>query len=298
VNIEYEEWPPCAALKGVILAYWRVAGDGSAVPSPAILPDAYMEIVINLGSAVTLSGAAFNGSQPPRAVVGLLETTIEMHYPADVCTFGIRLHPARAATFLGVLPKAIVNAVTPLDRVSPALDQSLSHVFDAHPRIDSPEGRNAIEAVLTEPLRHAPPPDDLVVDAVDRLLGADMPVPVSDLAKERGVSSRHLQRRFVANVGVSPKRLERLARFARAWRQAVMGPPITWADLAIANGYADQAHLVREFRAFRARPPAHLFTSEWYETTNVTRADRARDDVRFVQERSGRTRHDGRRRKL
>jgi hypothetical protein len=58
---------PCAALSAVILAYWRVAGDGSAASSPAILPDAYMEIVINLGGAVTLAGPAFNGSQPPRA---------------------------------------------------------------------------------------------------------------------------------------------------------------------------------------------------------------------------------------
>ena len=78
MNIDYEEWLPCAALNGVILAYWRVAGDGSAVPSPAILPDAYMGIVINLGSAVTLNRAAFSGRQPTRAVVGLLEST-HMH---------------------------------------------------------------------------------------------------------------------------------------------------------------------------------------------------------------------------
>jgi AraC-like DNA-binding protein len=298
VNIDYEEWPPGAALNGVILAYWRVAGDGSAVPSPAILPDAYMEIVINLGGAVTLTGPAFNGSQPPRAVVGLLEATIEMRYPPDVCSFGIRLHPARAATFLGVPAKTIVNAVTPLECVSQPLDERLSRAFHAHPRIDSTEGRGAIEAVLIEHLRRAPPSDDLIVRAVDRLLGADVPVAVSDIAKELGVSPRHLHRRFVADVGVAPKRLERLARFARAWRQAVMGPPITWADLALANGYADQAHLVREFRTFGARPPAHLFTAEWYETTNVTRAEGPPNDVRSVQERSGRTRHDGRRRKL
>ena len=39
------------------------------------------------------------------------------------------------------------------------------------------------------------------------------------------------------------------------------GPPITWADLALANGYADQSHLVREFRRFGAHPPAHLTMS-------------------------------------
>ena len=297
MNIDYREWPPCAALSGVILAYWRVAGDGRTVPSPTILPDAYVEVVMNLGAEVTLEGPQMHGSQPARAVVGLLETAIEMRYPADVCTFGIRLHPARAATFLGIPPASIVNIVSPLGLVSKALDDRLAEVVKTHPRIDSAESHEAIENVLIEHSRRAPATDDVTVRAVDRLLGVDVPIAVSDLAGELGVSARHLHRRFLDEVGVSPKRLERLARFARAWRQAVMGPPLTWADLALANGYADQSHLVREFHTFGARPPAHLFTAEWYDATNVTREDGSANDVRSVQDRPDQRGHDERRRK-
>jgi hypothetical protein len=39
-------------------------------------------------------GRACVHRQPPsRTVVGLLDQAIEMQYPSDVCTFGIRLHP-------------------------------------------------------------------------------------------------------------------------------------------------------------------------------------------------------------
>src|SRR5262252_6207080 len=114
-TIDYREWPPSAPLAGAILAYWRVAGDGRSVPSPTILPDAYVEIVINLGGTVTLDGRAFRGPQPARSVVGLLDTAIEMQYPEDVLTFGIRLHPARAGALLGVAASAVVNVVSPLD---------------------------------------------------------------------------------------------------------------------------------------------------------------------------------------
>jgi AraC-like DNA-binding protein len=248
--------------------------------------------VINRCGAMTLDGPPFHGSQPARAVAGLLEMAIEMRYPPDVCTFGIRLHPARAATFLGVPASAVVNIVSPLGRISQALDDQLAEVVETHPRSETPAARDAVESVLIDHLGRATPTDDLIVRAVDRLLGTDVPLAVSDLAAELGLSPRHLHRRFLDEVGVSPKRLERLARFARAWRQAVMGPPVTWADLALANGYADQSHLVREFRTFGARPPAHLFTAEWYGTTNVTRDDGPPDDVRFVQDRSGRRRHD------
>jgi len=197
---------------------------------------------------------------------------------------------------LGVAAPALVNIVSPLERVCRALDDQLAGVVDAYPRIESAEARDAIERVLLDHLRGVMPTDDLIVRAVDRLLDADVPITVNDLAVEFGLSPRHLHRRFLDEVGVSPKRLERLARFARAWRQAVMGPPVTWADLALANGYADQSHLVREFRTFGARPPAHLFTAEWYDATNVTRGEDPSSHVRSVQDRVGRSRDDGRRR--
>src|SRR5262245_43435544 len=297
MNIDYREWPPSPPLAGAILAYWRVAGDGRSVPAPTILPDAYVEIVINLGGSVMLDCQAFRGSQPARTVVGLLETAIDMHYPPDVCTFGIRLHPARAATVLSVDASTLVNIVSPLGRVCQALDDRLAPLVDANPQMESAKARDGIERVLLEHLRGVTLTDDLIFRAVDRLLGAEALVTVSDLAAEFGMSSRQLHRRFIDEVGVSPKRLERLARFARAWRQAVMGPPLTWADLALAHGYADQSHLVREFQTFGARPPAHLFTPEWYEATKVTRPAASSGHVRSVQDRVDEARHDGRRRK-
>jgi AraC-like DNA-binding protein len=269
MGIDYQEWGPSPALRGVVLAYWSVAGDGPSVPSPAILPDAYVEIVINVGDPVALAGPSFTGSQPGRAVVGLLEAAIGIQYGPRVATIGIRLQAGRAPGFIGVRAHDLWNRVSPLASLSPALDRRLGQLLAAHPRLESAGGRSALDAALVDHLSTAQPSDALVGRAVDRLLDADAPVTVAGLARELGVSARHLHRRFLEQVGTSPKHVERLARFARTWRQATMGPPLGWADLALANGYADQSHLVREFRAFGAQPPAHLFTAEWYETTSV-----------------------------
>src|SRR5438270_13044934 len=108
----YQEWPPGDALHGTILTYWSVTGEGSSVPSPTILPDAYVEIVINLGDSVTLRGPAFTGRQPARVVVGLLEHAISMRYGRQVRTFGIRLHPARAAGHVGVAAARLAHQLT------------------------------------------------------------------------------------------------------------------------------------------------------------------------------------------
>ena len=288
MSMEYREWQPSEALCGTVLAFWNVCGDGRSVPSPTILPDAYVEIVINLGDPVTLVfGPGRTARQPARTVVGLLDRAVAMRYGRRVRTLGIRLHPARAANFLGVASVRLANALSPVRRLAPAFDADLADWLRSGPDVTSPTDRAALERLLEAQQRLAAPAERLVTHAVDRLLEADDPVTVVDIARELRVSPRHLHRRFVATVGVPPKRLERLARFARTWQQATLGPTATWTELAHGNGYADQAHLIREFRAFGANPPAHLFTPEWYGTTNVTRAGGA-DRVRFVQARAPR----------
>jgi AraC-like DNA-binding protein len=152
-------------------------------------------------------------------MVGLLETAIEIQYGAEVHTFGIRLHAARAAAFLGVPARTLANTLGPLAHFSETLDERLLHLVDAHPALETVDGRSALDACLIEHLRQAQPSDELVQQAVDRMLGADVPVTVAGLAREFCVSPRHLHRRFLSATGMSPKRLERVARFARVWQQ-------------------------------------------------------------------------------
>ncbi|MDG4803538.1 AraC family transcriptional regulator [Micromonospora sp. WMMD980] len=78
---------------------------------------------------------------------------------------------------------------------------------------------------------------------------------VADLAGRHGVSTRRLQRLFLDHVGVGPKWVIRRYRLQEAIEQAAAGP-LDWSRVALDLGYADQAHLVREFTAVTGVPPA------------------------------------------
>ena len=123
-----------------------------------------------------------------------------------------------------------------------------------------------------------------VVAMVDRLSKAGSMPQVNEIARELGISSRQLHRRFLAAVGVPPKRFFRVLRFARVWQLASMQPRETWASLAAEHGYADQAHLTREFRPFGAEPPTHTITPDWYDVTELSRVSSPAPDVRFAQD--------------
>jgi AraC-like DNA-binding protein len=89
------------------------------------------------------------------------------------------------------------------------------------------------------------------------------------LGQTMGCSPRALYTRSVDAVGIGPKHLLRIMRLHRALRLASSGRR-AWADISYGAGFADQAHMVREFRSllgdtpnrWRRRSTADLFNTQ------------------------------------
>ena len=86
-------------------------------------------------------------------------------------------------------------------------------------------------------------------------------VPV--VADRIGLSDRQLHRRFVRQVGYGPKAFERVMRFRRFLTLVEAGDlgGAGLAAMAVASGYADQAHLTRECRRLAGRTPRELLAA-------------------------------------
>jgi AraC-like DNA-binding protein len=89
-------------------------------------------------------------------------------------------------------------------------------------------------------------------------------VDVGTLANLAGVSRQHLARVFRECVGVSPKLYCRLARFQSALYYATVGNHVDWAQAALETGYADQSHMIAEFREFSSLTPHQLTRERWF----------------------------------
>jgi AraC-like DNA-binding protein len=283
MDVRYQEWKPARELAGIVTALWHVTGDHRRMPPSSVLPDANVELIVNRG-VVSLAGPAFTGKQPPRVVVGLLSRAIRLQYEGPIDMFGIRFHPAAGPGFFGRVGRELLDCVLPLRELSPAFDRRLAAAARDASDLASPAWRTALTEILLAEKVRARPRDLPIVRAVDRLMDASGESTVEALAAEVGLSPRQLQRRFLAAVGIAPKRFLRVVRFAKVWQAATMSPQKSWAALASEYGYADQAHLVREFRAFGAEPPTRTFPESWYEATEFNRETGPVRGVRFVQE--------------
>ena len=80
-------------------------------------------------------------------------------------------------------------------------------------------------------------------------------IRIATVAEEIGWSRKHLVDRFRSEFGLAPKSLARMMRFHKACRLARTGTSSGWAGIAADSGFADQAHLIREFTAFAGEPP-------------------------------------------
>jgi AraC-like DNA-binding protein len=114
----------------------------------------------------------------------------------------------------------------------------------------------ALDEFLLQRAGHGPAAAPEVRWAWRRLVSTAGAVPIGSLAREAGWSHKHLIRKFRQQVGLTPKTAARLLRFEHIWRRLGDDEPAHWDRIAADGGYADQSHLIRDFREFTGGTPA------------------------------------------
>jgi transcriptional regulator GlxA family with amidase domain len=110
---------------------------------------------------------------------------------------------------------------------------------------------------------HEPaPPAPEVAEAWRLVLATHGRVRVQALAEHVGWGRRRLLSAFSGEVGLGPKAAARVARFDHS--RALVERGRSLADAAYAGGYADQAHLAREWMSLAGRTPTELRRSPYY----------------------------------
>ncbi len=82
---------------------------------------------------------------------------------------------------------------------------------------------------------------------------------IEPLARTLGCTRKHLHAVFREQLGVPPKLFSRLVRFEHLVDRLERTSRVRdWAMVALEAGYADQAHMIREFRDFARAPPGEV----------------------------------------
>ena len=167
--------------------------------------------------------------------------------------FGLKFKPGGLHPFL----HASVSTLT--DRVLPAAQVFGKSILQLAARLRRLEMLEAMTTATTEYFAaHAPAPDtqvDLSSKLVETIFGDPSILTVEALARCSGLSVRSLQRLFHVYVGVPPKWVIRRYRLHELLERLNSGDAFDGAEVALDLGYADQAHLINDFRRLAVYTP-------------------------------------------
>ena len=260
--LRYEQFAPAGELHRWVECYWRLTGadDGLGSQPQRILPDGYVEIILHLGDPFLRVDEGTAAVRQARFLfAGQMIRPVRVMAAGRTCVWGIRLHPWAAAAVAGMPASELTDRIEDAEAVCPRLVRALTSALIEASESTGETGESCVRALdltLREHLARAAPLDPLAV-AAGRLLLRE-PRPIADVARRMGVSPRHLTRAFRHSVGLTPKMFARISRFQRVAAVLDDGLGDALAGVALACGYYDQSHLVRDVRAFAGGTPVAL----------------------------------------
>lgn len=236
------------------------------------MPSTTITVVISLddGLAVSWPSAQATPRRYDVVVSGLQYGPTYIHHDGSQHGIHVELTPAGARRLLG-RPIGEVTGVAA--ELADLLGRSAATFREA--LVDGPDWPARYRLLDRELLRwfdraggNRLGPAPQVGRAWQLVVGSGGTLPIGRVAAEVGWSTRHLGERFRAEYGVTPKTMARVARFGRS--QAMLRRRDTSiAEVADRCGYADQAHLTREWQQFAGTTP-----TRWW----------AQDRLAFVQD--------------
>ena len=186
---------------------------------------------------------------------GLHARPAEIHHRGHQRGVQLGLTVAGARALLGVPAAELSGELLRLDDVVPAL----RHLPEQLQTTPWPQVRRHIEDVLVAALvRHGEPM--LRAEVGRALAGLTRGERVEQVAATVGFSRRRLVDLVSAECGLTPKAYQRVARFERARRMVGRRP---LAEVSTRCGYADQAHLTREWNSLAGCTPTTWLREEF-----------------------------------
>jgi len=287
----YRERLPSPGLRDFVERLWWLEGDADEIVAEPIPPDGHAEIMVHAGEPFLETVAGGGTRRQERVLLAGQATRAVRVAPSGFARVaGARLRPDAAHALFGCPQWELTDRVADLRDVAPALGRALRD--DVAGRESGEEMLEALDAALsasTSRIRRAERP---VSPAL--LLAAERGglVRVDDLARLMGVTPRQTERLFRERVGLSPKLFLRIVRFQRALAAMRARRRTAWADLAVALGFYDQSHLIRDFRRFAGgapgawSPPEESLAAVFSPVRREARGPSAAD-VAFFQDTAG-----------
>lgn len=100
--------------------------------------------------------------------------------------------------------------------------------------------------------------DYKIQQAIQLIIESNGQLSVKEWREKLNIPERTFERRFIAQVGISPKHFSKIIQFQVSLNQLQANDYSKLSDIVYDNGFADQSHFIRVIKAYTGKTPKHL----------------------------------------
>ncbi|MFT3702717.1 MAG: AraC family transcriptional regulator [Agriterribacter sp.] len=97
--------------------------------------------------------------------------------------------------------------------------------------------------------------DFTIRQAIQIILDNNGQFSIARLSEKIHLTQRTFERRFQKETGLSPKQFSQVIQFQKSFEQFTLKEYNNLTDIVYANGFSDQSHFIRVFKAFTGKTP-------------------------------------------
>jgi hypothetical protein len=254
--MNYQTFQPHPDLASFVKCYWTLEVPAETdAQRQLIIPDGCIDMIFILGDDVKryTTGDEFI-LQPRDMVLGQITEPFFVEPTGYVHSFAIRFYPYGFANFVTTPIQQLANKETPItqlfgEKLSKELAQKIVQATDTQGRIQ------IAESFLLNKLNDKATIDSIVKTTLDTILLTKGSTPINAILKDDLSKRRQLERKFIKQIGISPKQLGKVIRLQAALKLLLNRQSENLTTIAYESEYYDQAHFIKDFKEFTGTTP-------------------------------------------
>jgi len=261
--MNYQTFQPSSGLASFVKCHWSLEVPAGVHPQKQrIVPDGCMEMIFILADDIRRYTSENDSIIQPRAVVvGQISKPFIIEPTGRVDCFATRFYPYGFANFITTSLKDLENKETPITELfgvndSKELELKIISSQTTAERIE------IIESFFLNKLNEQSTIDHIVKTTIDALLSTNGSTAIKTIVDDEPSSRRRLERKFIKQVGLSPKQLGKVIRLQAALKLLLNRRAEKLTEIAYQSDYYDQAHFIRDFKDFTGTNPKEFLKDD------------------------------------
>lgn len=261
--MNYQTFSPHIDLESIVKCYWILEiPPQKDVQRQLILPDGCMDMIFILGDDIKRYTSENDFIlQPREMVLGQITEPYYVEPTGYVNSFAVRFYPYGFANLVMTPIHTLSNKETPLDVLfgvenTKLLSQKIKEAADVKIRIE------IIDNFLLDRLKDKTTINNIVKTTIDAMFFSKGSPTISAILKDNLSKRRQIERRFIRQIGISPKQLGKVIRLQTALQLLLNQQSETLTEIAYESNYYDQAHFIKDFKEFTGITPKVFISDE------------------------------------